>query len=149
VVREEVAHRQLPPTPQTLGQVMIELREQFGPAIIAQRIIAKFPSISEPYVIIDGARSEAEVKAFQEVVDQVLVIAVHAAPPIRFERLRQRGRDDDALNQTIFHERDERELDIGLGRVIAQADIMIVNEGEYEDLQSKIHQVLTREFNLN
>jgi len=149
VVREEVAHRHLPHTPHTLGQIMIELREQFGPAIIAQRVIEKFSNISESNVIIDGARSEAEVKAFQEAVDQVLLFAVHAAPQIRFNRLRERGRNDDTLNQDTFHKRDIRELDVGLGRLIAQADIMIVNEGNYEDLKSQVRGVLTHVFGLD
>lgn len=148
VVRDEVTRRHLPHTPQTLGQVMIELREQFGPAVIAQRVIEKLGNITGPSVVIDGARSEAEVQAFQEAVHHVLVVAVHAAPHIRFERLRQRGREDDSLTEELLHERDSRELDIGLGRLIAQADIMIVNEGEYEDLQSQIHQVLMQVFDL-
>ncbi len=149
VVREEVTCRHLPHNPQTLGQVMIELREQFGPAVIAERIIEKFLDISESDVIIDGARSEAEIKVFRETINQVLVVAVHAAPRIRFERLRQRCREDDAITQTTFHERDIRELDVGLGRIIAQADIMIVNEGEYDELKENIRQVLTQIFGLD
>jgi dephospho-CoA kinase len=148
VVREEVTRQQLPHNPKTLGQVMIELREEFGPAVIAQRVIEKLSNITESSVVIDGARSEAEVQAFQEALNQVLVIAVHAAPYIRYERLRQRGREDDALTEEILLERDSRELDIGLGRLIAQADIMIVNEGEYEDLQTQIRQVLKQVFDL-
>ncbi|MFX1319433.1 MAG: AAA family ATPase [Promethearchaeota archaeon] len=148
VVREEVTRRQLPHTPQTLGQIMIELREQFGPAVIAQRVIDKLEDVAGPSVVIDGARSEAEVQAFKEAVNHVLVVAVHAAPQIRFERLRQRGRKDDSLTEALLRERDSRELDIGLGRLIAQADIMIVNEGEYEELQTKIRQVLMQVFDL-
>jgi dephospho-CoA kinase len=148
IVRDEVTRRQLPHNPQTLGQVMIELREQFGPAVIAQRVIKKLSNIPESFVVIDGARSEAEVQAFHEAITHVLVIAVHAAPNIRYERLRQRGREDDALTEALLLERDGRELDIGLGRLIAQADIMLVNEGEYEDLKSKIGHVLKQVFNL-
>ena len=148
VVREEAAHQQLQYTPQTLGKVMIELRKQLGPAVIAQRVMDKFPDKSESNVVIDGARSEAEIKTFQEAVNHVLVVAVHAAPHIRFERLRQRGREDDAITHDVFHARDKRELDVGLGRIIAQADIMILNEGDYEGLKSKVRQVLVHEFNV-
>lgn len=144
VVREEVTRRQLPHTPQSLGQVMVELREEFGSDVIAKRTIQQLSNISESSVVIDGARSESEVKAFQEAMIQVIVVAVHASPSVRFERLRQRGRKDDALTKEIFLDRDCRELDIGLGRLIAQADIMIVNEGKYEKLQSQIRQVLTQ-----
>ncbi|MFX1565048.1 MAG: AAA family ATPase [Promethearchaeota archaeon] len=149
VVREEVSKRQLPHTPQSLGQVMINLREQFGPAIIAQRIIKKLQSTSYPHVVIDGARSEAEIEEFRKAISQICIVAVHASPQIRFQRLSQRGREDDTLTHEAFHERDARELDVGIGRLIAQADIMIINEGEYEELKSKIHQVLIQTFNLD
>lgn len=149
VVREEVTRRQLTHTPQTLGQIMIDLREEFGPEVIAQRVIEKFPSISESDVVIDGARSEAEVKSFRQATGQVIVIAVHAAPNVRFERLSQRGREDDALTHEAFLKRDVRELDVGIGRIIAQADIMIINEGEFEDLKSKVSQVLMQIFDLD
>ncbi len=149
IVREEVTRRKLPHTPQTLGEVMLDLREQFGPAVIAQRIVEKLQSITHSHVVIDGARSEAEVKEFKKAISQVFIVAVHAAPHIRFQRLSQRGREDDALTSEEFHERDARELDIGIGRLIAQADIMIVNEGEYEDLKSKIHQVLVCALNMD
>jgi dephospho-CoA kinase len=149
VVREEVTKRQLPHTPQSLGQMMLELREQFGPAIIAQRIVDKLQKISHSYVVIDGARSEAEIEEFKKAFSQVFIVAVHASPSIRFQRLSQRGREDDAITQEEFHERDNRELDIGIGRLIAQADIMIINEGQYEKLKSKIHQVLVQTFNLD
>ena len=148
VVREEATRQQLQYTPQTLGNIMIELRQQLGPAIIAQRVIEKLANESEPFVVIDGARSEIEVKTFQAAIDQVLVVAVHAAPTIRFERLRQRGREDDAFTQDVFQARDNRELDVGLGRIIAQADIMIINEGKFDALKAKVRNVLVREFNL-
>jgi dephospho-CoA kinase len=149
IVREEATRQQLQYTPQTIGKIMIELRQQLGPAIIAQRVIEKLGNETESNVVIDGARSEIEVKTFQETIDQVQVVAVHAAPHIRFERLRQRGREDDAFTQDVFQERDVRELDVGLGRIIAQADIMIINEGEFEELKTKVLRVITNEFNLD
>ncbi len=149
IVREEATRQQLQYTPQTIGKVMIELRQQLGPAIIAQRVIEKLGNETESNVVIDGARSEIEVETFQEAIDQVQVVAVHAAPHIRFERLRLRGREDDAFTQDVFHDRDNRELNVGLGRIIAQADIMIVNEGEFEELKTKVHRIITNEFHLD
>jgi dephospho-CoA kinase len=149
IVREEATSQQLQYTPQTLGKVMIELRQQLGPAIIAQRVIEKLSNESESNVVIDGARSEIEVKTFQEAIEQVLVVAVHAAPHIRFERLRRRGREDDSFTQDVFQDRDNHELEVGLGRIIAQADIMIVNEGKFEKLKAEVRRVLTNEFDLD
>jgi dephospho-CoA kinase len=148
VVREEVTRRKLPHSPRTLGRIMIELREKFGPAIIAKRIVDKFSNVAGKNIVIDGARSEAEIKVFQDAVNHVLVVAVHASPQIRFQRLSQRGREDDSLTRETFRQRDTRELDVGLGRIIAQADIMIVNEGKYNELKSRVRQLLVEEFNI-
>jgi dephospho-CoA kinase len=149
VVREEVKQQNLPHSPQTLGRVMLELRDLYGPAVIAERCLKKLQHVASPCVIIDGARSEAEISTFKEAIEKVKVVAVHASPQIRFERLQKRGREDDALTLEILHERDARELDIGLGRVIAQADVIILNEGDLEELKAKILQVLKEEFMLD
>lgn len=149
VVREEVACRKLQASPQSLGQIMLELREQFGPAVVAERCIEKLQKVSTPNVVIDGARSEAEVSAFRRVIEHVKVIAVHASPKIRFARLQERGREDDALTEETFHERDTRELDIGIGRVIAQADIVIINESDPEELKAKALRIFKTEFKLD
>ncbi len=149
VIREEVACRKLQASPQSLGQIMIELRDQYGPAVVAERCIEKLQQVSNPHIVIDGARSEAEVSAFKRVIDYVKVIAVHASPKIRFARLQERGREDDALTEEAFHERDARELDIGIGRVIAQADLVIVNEGDPEELKVKTLRILKEEFKLD
>jgi len=49
----------------------------------------------------------------------------------------------------MLDERDARELDIGIGRVIAQADLVIVNEGDPEELKAKTLQILRDEFKLD
>ncbi|MFW9830870.1 MAG: AAA family ATPase [Candidatus Thorarchaeota archaeon] len=149
IVREEVTRLKLPHTPQSLAQVMLDLRNQFGPSVVADRCIAKFSDMTVLNLIIDGVRSEAELTAFKQAIEQVTVVAVHASPKMRFTRLQNRRRADDALTLALFHERDARELDVGLGRVIAQADIMIVNEGDFNQIQTQVRNILKAEFNLD
>jgi dephospho-CoA kinase len=149
VVREEVTHQQLPHSPQSLGKVMLELREQFGDAIIAERCIDKIQQFSSPHVVIDGARSEPELRAFQQAFDCVIIVAVHASPKIRFQRLQKRGRADDAFTKEVFNERDARELDIGLGRIFTQADVMLVNEGNLEELKAHVRVIFKDVFNFD
>jgi dephospho-CoA kinase len=145
VVREEATRRGLPHTPETLGRIMLELREKFGPSIIAERCITKFRPLKGAFVVIDGARSEAEIVSFRKAVESVVIVAVHASPKVRFERLVKRGRPDDAVTWETFQERDSRELDVGLGRVIAQADVMLINEGGAKDLEQKVTRLLKDE----
>jgi dephospho-CoA kinase len=56
------------------------------------------------------------------------MIAVHAAPKIRFERIMIRGRQDDTRTWEEFRARDRRELRYGIGNTIALADKMLLNE---------------------
>lgn len=149
VVREEVTRRNLPHTPQTLGRVMLQLRKEYGPDVVAQRCVEKILRDTSPCVVIDGARSEAELAVFKKMLTSVTLVAIHASPKVCFERLRQRGRKDDALTLTEFHERNQRELDVGLGRIIAQADIMIVNEGDLDALQAQVRKTLKALFHLD
>lgn len=148
VVREEATRRNLPHTPQTLGDLMLELREEHGSAVVAQRCVKKILRDSSTCVVVDGARSEAELAVFKNKLTSVTLVAIHASPQVRFERLQQRGRADDALTWKQFQERDKRELDVGLGRIMAQADIMIVNEGDLDTLHTQVKQTLSALFHL-
>ena len=149
VVREEVTRRNLPHTPQTLGTVMLQLREEHGPGVVAERCVEKILRETSTCVVVDGARSEAELAVFKKRLTPVTLVAIHASPQACFERLKQRGREDDALAWAEFQERNQRELNVGLGRIIAQADIMIVNEGDLDALQAKVQRTLKALFNLD
>ena len=54
----------------------------------------------------------------------------------------RRKRSDDPQDWETFMKRDLRELGVGMGNVIATADHMIVNEGTFTKLNTRIKQVL-------
>jgi methylmalonyl-CoA mutase cobalamin-binding subunit len=58
--------------------------------------------------------------------------------------LRERGRDDDPSDWSVFRERDIREISVGLGGVIALSDIMLVNEGTVDELHELSQNVVKR-----
>jgi len=141
-VREEVKRRNLKPTPENLGKVMLQLRESEGPAAVAKRCIPKLKKATEKIVGVDGIRSLHEVKEFKKHFPSFILIAIHASPKTRYQRLFRRKRSDDPTNWETFMQRDLRELGIGMGAVIAAADHMIVNEGTVAQLKKKIRQVI-------
>ncbi|MFX1366998.1 MAG: AAA family ATPase [Promethearchaeota archaeon] len=136
VIRKEVRRRGLEETPANTRRVMLELREKDGPGAVAKRCVGDLVSLDSPIVVIEGCRSLAEIDVFDDCAESVSIICVHSSPKARFERLRQRQRDDDPEDWETFRERDIRELSVGLGNVISLSDIMIVNEGTIEDLRS-------------
>jgi dephospho-CoA kinase len=141
-IREETKRRGLEPTPENIGEVMLQLREEEGPAVVARRCIPKIEKARENIVLVDGIRSLHEVKAFQKRFPSFVLVAVHSSPETRFQRLFRRRRSDDPEGWETFVKRDQRELDVGLGNAIAMADYLIVNEGTKEEFKAKILQVL-------
>jgi len=141
-VREEAKRRNLEPTPENLGMIMLKLREEEGSAAVAKRCIPKIENAKSNIVIVDGVRSLQEVEEFKKHFKKLTLIAVHASPTTRFQRLYHRERSDAPKDWQTFSERDLRELNIGLGAVIAMADYMIINEGTKEQVRLKAQEVL-------
>jgi len=143
-IREETKRRGLEPTPETIGKIMLQLREEEGPATIAKRCISKIENAKSTLIFVDGIRSLNEVDEFKKHFGNFSLIAVHSSPETRFQRLFKRRRSDDPNGWDVFHQRDLRELNVGQGDVIAVADYMIVNEATYEEFKAKVRRVLEK-----
>ena len=141
-VREEAKRRGIEATPENLGRLMLELREMEGPASIAKRCLEKIQKAKEDFVLVDGVRSMYEVEEFKKHFPNFILLAVHASPETRFRRLFKRRRSDDPVKWKNFVERDNRELKVGLGNVIALADYVLVNEGGMEEFVEMAKQFL-------
>lgn len=144
VVREEAERQRLRPTPENIGKIMLELRLNEGKSVVAKRIIPKIDQSRRQKVMVDGIRSLSEVEEFKRRFRRFSLLAVHASPQTRLERLCRRQRSDDSKSWQIFHERDLRELSVGLGEAIAMAEYIIVNEGEASKAKEEIRAILGR-----
>lgn len=142
IIREEAKQRKMEPTPENLGLIMLKIREQEGPAVVAKRCLPKIKKAKGKVVVIDGIRSLHEVKEFKRHFPNFTLIAIQTSPETRFQRLFKRRRSDDPRTWETFIERDTRELSVGLGDVIATADHIIVNEGTEEQLKRNVLKVL-------
>ncbi len=138
VVREQTRLRGLEPTPQNIGKVMLELRAEEGNYVIAKKCIPKIEEQPSNRVLVDGLRSLFEADIFREHFVKFTLVSVHAPPQVRFERLRLRGRSDDPKNYAVFHERDSRELGVGLGNVIAMSEKVLVNDNSVEGFKALV-----------
>jgi dephospho-CoA kinase len=128
VVREETQKRGLEKNPQNIGRVMLDLRKKGGASVVADKCIPKIEQLESGKVIVDGVRSLSEVVAFKKHFPNFSLMAVYASPETRFNRIYRRQRSDDPDGWELFHERDVRELGVGLGDVIAMAEYLIINE---------------------
>lgn len=143
-VREEAKRRNLEPTPENLGRVMLQIRAEEGSAVLAKRCIPKIGTANSGVVVVDGIRSPEELGELRKAFQNFIMIAIHASPKTRFKRLLFRGRSDDPKDWETFIARDKRELSVGLGEVIATADYMVVNEGRKTHLVTELNRIIWR-----
>ncbi|MFW5953105.1 MAG: AAA family ATPase [Candidatus Natronoplasma sp.] len=140
VVRDQAEMVDLSNEEISIGEFANRERKENHDGIWADRTLSR---ISEKETVIDGIRSVEEVNIFRsELEKDAPIVAIHSSPNTRYERLQERGREDAPNIQKEFHERDKRELDWGLGRIIARADRMIVNEGTLSEFQKNAEDLL-------
>lgn len=144
VVREEAGHRSLEPNPENIGKIMLKLRHKEGMSVIAKRCIPKIEETTKHKIIVDGIRSLDEVEEFKSHFSKFSLIAICSSPEARFQRLFRRRRSDDAKNWDAFHERDIRELSVGVGNAIAMAEYTVVNEEGLDIVKNRIRHVLKK-----
>jgi dephospho-CoA kinase len=146
LVREETRRRGLALTNANIARVANEDREKHGPGIWAQRTI---PKLTETKMLVDGARSDAEVTVFRHNFGDLFVLGIFCSPETRYDRLLKRARGDDGQSLQEFFDRDRRELKWGIGNAFALADGMLINEGSLEEFrrsaQATIEKILRRD----
>lgn len=142
IVREETKKRNMELTRENVGKVMLALRREEGPAVIAKRCLPKITKSKNTKVIVDGIRSLDEIDEFKRNLPKFTHIGVHSGPETRFQRLFNRARTDDPKDWEDFNERDQRELSVGLGNAIAMSERMIINEGPINAVKVDIREAL-------
>ncbi len=128
IIREECKNRGLEVNRENSNRVMIELRKERGKDVVALMTMERVEKLYDEgarKIIIDGLRSLTEVDLFKRRFRNFEVVAIHASPRQRLDRVKLRGRFDDATGLSSFRERDKVELSVGMGEVIATADYLI------------------------
>lgn len=146
VVREECRRRGFDPA-EHHGRMAGTLREEEGEAAIAERTLPRIREASANHdagaVLVDGLRSTVELERFREAFgDEFTLVAIHAPFETRAERLDDRGRDDSDSDLEALRERDERELELGLGETLERADVEIDNTGTLAEFRERIRELL-------
>ena len=144
VVREETLKRGLELNPKNVGRVMLELRRKGGASVVADKCIPKIEQHETAKVIVDGVRSLSEVEAFKKHFANFNLMAVYASPETRFNRVYRRQRSDDPNCWEVFHERDLRELGVGVGDAIALAEYLVVNESSKANAKATVKRFIQR-----
>jgi dephospho-CoA kinase len=143
-VRAEAKRRNLEPSGDNLGKLMLELREKNGPGAIAELLTEQIKNSQSKVIIIDGIRSTAEIEVLKN-AGSVKLLSIEASADTRYKFLSSRGRSDDPKTKEKFEERDNRELGVGIEESIAIADETIVNSDiTLAELTKRAHKVIQK-----
>ncbi|WP_296885649.1 nucleoside monophosphate kinase [uncultured Methanobrevibacter sp.] len=141
IIREEAKKRG-----ESTKETAKNLRKEHGQYIVAEMTIEKIKKLQEEgfesSILVDGIRSQYEVNLFKKNFDDFIVVSIFANPKLRYERIKSRKREDDTTDYDVFAERDQRELDFGIGNVISLSDKIIINESDIESFEQKIREFL-------
>jgi len=143
-VRTEAKRRNIEPTGDNLGKLMLELREKNGPGAVADLLTEPIQNSQSKVIVVDGVRSIAEIEVLKN-VGSVKLLSIEATSDTRYKFLSSRGRSDDPITREKFEERDNRELGVGIGESIAIADETIVNSNiTLDELTERAYKVIEK-----
>ena len=142
LIRDELRKRGKAPTRNNLIKMGNELRDKFGPDILARLVMKKV----KDKAVIDSIRNPNEVEYLRKQKSFIL-LAVDAPVELRYKRAKKRGREESAstLQQFIEKEKEEmteREKGQQLQKCMDMADLVIINDGSLEDLYRKLEAIL-------
>lgn len=146
MVLEEVKNKGLPSDDKHVGTIANQMRKKFGKDIWAKKTLEKISKYKDlKYVVIDGIRNIEEIETFEKKLgNDFIVIAIVASDETRQKRFLTRGREDDSKDIQDLINRDKRELNWGLGSVLASADIVIPNEGRLKIFKDEIKKIFNK-----
>ena len=129
VVRIEMKDRDVPV--EKTGDFVNQMRKEHGMDAIAQLSVPYLEEIIEEKdkVVITGMRGWDEKERFEKKTgEDIEIIAVWASRETRRQRREERQREEDKKGDG-FHERDIREVENGIGKLMALSDCLIENNG--------------------
>jgi len=143
-IRDEIRSRGQSESRELLIQVGNELRHRFGPAVLAERIIAKLED--DRNYVLDSIRNPKEVESFRN-AKHFKLIRIEAPIDVRFERNLKRSREGDPLTFEKFLELEKLEArgDIASQNLVAveqMADHQLENNGSLEQLLPRIDELV-------
>jgi len=128
-----------------------ELRQKYGGGILARLAIDYLPRDKE-LIIVDGIRNLGEVEYLKKVFgNKFVLIAVDAPQEIRWQRIQSRARPTDSKTWEEFVALDQRDRGVReplygeqIDRCMERADYKIENDGNLENLQEKINEIMAK-----
>jgi len=142
VIREELKGDGLEPSRDNLIKKGNDLRQEFGPDILARRVLERVADKS----VIDSIRNPEEIR-FLRARENFVLLAIDAPAKLRFERVSKRGRMESASTLEEFIEKEAEEKTQNrkgqqLHICLEMADWTIINDSSLESFHAKLEKFL-------
>lgn len=118
--------------------MMLDIHETVFAETAAKEITEEFES---DIIIVDGIRTLSDIEAFKGRFERFELLHIYTPFVVRAERLIDRGREgEDEFDLSDVAERDERELDWGVDKILSQntSSTFYNNSDSIDDFQSEI-----------
>ena len=147
-IKEIVLKRNLPMNRDSMVLIGNELREKNSPSFIVDELYSRAKN-SGKNCIIESLRTPGEIYSLKE-KDEFYLIAVDAPVKLRYERAIERQSEKDFVSLETFIENEKREFENtdpnkqNLKKCMELANFKIINDGNIEELESKLKDILDK-----
>lgn len=146
IVRDHASEKGLDHSRENLILCGNELREKFGPSVLAERVMKKIKKDKPLKAVVDSIRNIYEIEELRK-TPGFLLIGIDAPVEVRFERSKKRGRTgfETSLDAFIKIEQKENSSDPKKQQLfdcLKIADRMIDNGGTTEELEEELYLIL-------
>jgi dCMP deaminase len=120
-----------------------QLRNEMGGGAIAEMIVRRIDEKKYENVVVDSIRNPCEIGALRKMKNFSLIV-IDAPWTERFERMKQRNRENDPKTLDDFFKMEKRdageedELGQQVGKCMGMADFYLFNYGEMNNLLKKV-----------
>jgi dephospho-CoA kinase len=128
----------------TMREVANELRKEHGAAYVIEQLYDMAKEDSN--AVLESVRTIGEAEFLKK--NGAHILAVDADKKIRYERVSDRGTDDDQLTFEEFSAKEDREMassdswDMNVFGVMQLADAHVTNDGTLEELHAQVDAAL-------
>lgn len=145
-ISKEIINRELPLNRDSMVLVANDLRKQYGPSYIVDRLYEE-ATASGKNCIIESIRTPGEIDSLRK-KGTFYLFAVDARPELRYERIISRASETDSVSFDTFIANEKREMQSNdpnhqnLHECIKRADFIINNDGKLEQLYSQLEGIV-------
>jgi len=145
---KEIRRRGMPEDRDSMFNLANELRADHGPSYVVDELFEE-AKCGDRNSIIESIRTTGEIASLRD-KGNFYLFAVDADPGLRYERIRLRKSETDAVSFETFLENERREsvsADPGVQNLqacIREADFIFLNKGTIPELHQEVDAVLRR-----